>query len=276
MLEGHKLLFAAQVGARGKDEWGAMFASSMKRSAVGINKMRVQQGQTGYSPNWTHSSLLLCCMCSLPVHFQQVRASNSIAVSMYCLVLDDHNCILSPSWSAMFAKYLQVHESMIRTTALPNMPSSLAMFHPSLTHAAWAAGRCVIFISNGQRTMRTCLGEAARMAANDLSVEDFKGAKWLLLSGYCFYGVNLLQRAVELALQAGVKVALDLASFEIVQSFKPQLRKILESGKVHCCFCNEVITLLQLPPRYLLCCRHLPSVKWQRLAPHGTSYCIPA
>ncbi|KAL3140309.1 hypothetical protein ABBQ38_004574 [Trebouxia sp. C0009 RCD-2024] len=134
------------VGARGKDEWGAMFASSMKRSAVGMSKMRVKQGQTG---------------------------------------------------------------------------------------------RCVIFISNGQRTMRTCLGEAARMGADDLSVDDFKGAKWLLLSGYCCYGGNLLQRAVDLAAQAGVKVALDLASFEIVQSFKPELRKILEARQVHCCFCNE-------------------------------------
>ena len=92
--------------------------------------------------------------------------------------------------------------------------------------------------------MRTCLGEAARMTADDLSVQDFRDAKWLLLSGYCLYGQNLLQRAVELASQAGVKVALDLASFEIVQSFKPQLRKILESGKVHCCFCNEVSALL--------------------------------
>ena len=92
--------------------------------------------------------------------------------------------------------------------------------------------------------MRTCLGDAARMGANDLSIEDFRGAKWLLLSGYCFYGQILLQRAVELASEAGIKVALDLASFEVVQSFKPQLRTILESGKVHCCFCNEVRALL--------------------------------
>ncbi len=40
-----------------------------------------------------------------------------------------------------------------------------------------ATGRCVILICNGQRTMRTCLGEAARMVADDLSVQDFKGAK---------------------------------------------------------------------------------------------------
>ncbi len=88
--------------------------------------------------------------------------------------------------------------------------------------------------------MRTCLGEAARMVADDLSVQDFKGAKWLLLSGYCFYGKHLLQRAIKLAAEAKVKVALDLASFEIVQSFKQELKDVLESGRVHCCFCNEV------------------------------------
>jgi hypothetical protein len=78
------------------------------------------------------------------------------------------------------------------------------------------------------------------MVADDLLVQDFKGAKWLLLSGYCFYGKHLLQRAIELAAEAGIKVALDLASFEIVQSFKQELKGVLESGRVHCCFCNEV------------------------------------
>ena len=108
------------------------------------------------------------------------------------------------------------------------------------------AGRCVILICNGQRTMRTCLGEAARMVADDLSVQDFNGAKWLLLSGYCFYGKHLLQRAIELAAEARVKVALDLASFEIVQSFKQELKDVLEGGRVHCCFCNEVLVLVCL------------------------------
>ncbi len=42
-------LRCVQVGARGYDEWGAMFASSMKRSMVGIGKMRIQQGPTGFT-----------------------------------------------------------------------------------------------------------------------------------------------------------------------------------------------------------------------------------
>lgn len=98
----------------------------------------------------------------------------------------------------------------------------------------------MILISNGQRTMRTCLDDAARLTASDLRLEDFTGAKWLLLSGYCLYGKGLLQRAVQLAAQAAVKVALDLASFEIVQNFKQELKGVLETGHVHCCFCNEV------------------------------------
>ena len=102
------------------------------------------------------------------------------------------------------------------------------------------AGRCVILICNGQRTMRTCLGEAARMMVNDLSVQDFTGAKLLLLSGYCFYSEGLLQRAIDLATEANVKVALDLASFEVVKSFKQELKHMLQGGNIHCCFCNEV------------------------------------
>ena len=88
--------------------------------------------------------------------------------------------------------------------------------------------------------MRTCLDDAARLTADHLSVEDFRGAKWLLLSGYCLYGKGLLQQAVQLAAEANVKVALDLASFEIVQNFRQDLKDVLETGNVHCCFCNEV------------------------------------
>lgn len=36
-----------QIGARGTDEWGAMYASSLRRSSVGTQKLRVKQGETG-------------------------------------------------------------------------------------------------------------------------------------------------------------------------------------------------------------------------------------
>ncbi len=59
-----------QVGARGYDEWGAMFASSMKRSMVGIGKMRIQQGPTGFTlpMRITPSKLPLYAFCLSAPH----------------------------------------------------------------------------------------------------------------------------------------------------------------------------------------------------------------
>lgn len=45
---------------------------------------------------------------------------------------------------------------------------------------------------------------------------------------------------MDLAEEAGAQIALDLASFEIVRRFQPQLHAVLNSGKIACCFCNEV------------------------------------
>ena len=36
-----------QVGARGQDEQGAIFVSSLKRSSVDVSKLRVGKGSTG-------------------------------------------------------------------------------------------------------------------------------------------------------------------------------------------------------------------------------------
>lgn len=43
-----------------------------------------------------------------------------------------------------------------------------------------------------------------------------------------------------MSVQAGTKVALDLASFEVVRAFLPELLQLLRSGGVEVCFCNEV------------------------------------
>ena len=88
--------------------------------------------------------------------------------------------------------------------------------------------------------MRTCLGDATRLSAQELSLQDLQGAKWLLLSGYGFYGEGLLQQASQLAAEGKIKVALDLASFEVVKRFKAELLALLHSRQIHCCFCNEV------------------------------------
>eukprot|EP00803_Ostreobium_quekettii_P005356 evm.model.scf_604.4 EVM.evm.TU.scf_604.4 scf_604:38992-47721(+) len=134
------------VGARGQDEWGVMFASSLKRALVNTDKLRVEKGSTG---------------------------------------------------------------------------------------------RCAILSNNGERTMRTCLQDVALLQGSALKLDDFTGAKWVYTSGYSFYQPGLVEAMIAMAKKVGAKVALDLASFEIVRSFRSVIEGILESGAVDCCLCNE-------------------------------------
>ena len=49
-----------QVGARGADEQGAIFASSLKRSSVDVKKLRIGRGITGTRPCSFRPPLHLC------------------------------------------------------------------------------------------------------------------------------------------------------------------------------------------------------------------------
>jgi sugar/nucleoside kinase (ribokinase family) len=93
--------------------------------------------------------------------------------------------------------------------------------------------------AEGNRTMRTCFLNAVRLQAEELTRKDFQGAKWAVLNGYGFYGEDLLENAVDLCKKEGVKVSMDLASFEVVRNFRPTLMRLLESGKVDLVFANE-------------------------------------
>ena len=93
--------------------------------------------------------------------------------------------------------------------------------------------------AEGNRTMRPCFLNSVRLEAQDLTREDFRGAKWVVLNGYGFYGEDLLETAVDLCKKEGVKISMDLASFEVVRNYRPTLMRLLESGKVDLVFANE-------------------------------------
>ncbi len=55
-----------QVGARGADEQGAIFASSLKRSSVDVRKLRVGKGITGRAcPTWSSCHAFKSMMMSM-------------------------------------------------------------------------------------------------------------------------------------------------------------------------------------------------------------------
>lgn len=101
-------------------------------------------------------------------------------------------------------------------------------------------GQCACLVDvEGNRTMRPCLSDAVRLQANELSHNDFRGAKWIVLNGYGLYGEDLVERAVDLAKKEGAQVAMDLSSFEVIRNFRPRLMRLLASGKIDLCFANE-------------------------------------
>ncbi|CAI8600004.1 unnamed protein product [Vicia faba] len=99
--------------------------------------------------------------------------------------------------------------------------------------------QCVCLVDElANRTMRPCLSNAVKVQAQELTKEDFKGSKWLVLR-YAVLNLEVIQAAIDLAKQEGLLVSLDLASFEMVRNFKLPLLKLLESGNIDLCFANE-------------------------------------
>lgn len=88
---------------------------------------------------------------------------------------------------------------------------------PYLTRLPMQSGVAYTFISpGGERTFATYLGAAAMMGPETLASEMFDGYDYLYVEGYLVQNHALILRAVELAKAKGLKVCLDLASYNIV------------------------------------------------------------
>lgn len=97
-----------------------------------------------------------------------------------------------------------------------------------LTEADEASGVASTFISNdGERTFGTYLGTAAKLSASDLQADDFKGYKYFYIEGYLVQSHELIRKAIILAKEAGAKVILDLASYNVVEENRDFLLEII-------------------------------------------------
>jgi len=117
-----------------------------------------------------------------------------------------------------------------------------------LTEADEASGVASTFISkDGERTFGTYLGAAALLKAEDLKKEDFAGYDYFYIEGYLVQNYDLIRTAIQLAKNAGAKVILDMASFNIVEDSRDFLLEIIPQY-VDIVFANqqEAETLLNL------------------------------
>ena len=101
------------------------------------------------------------------------------------------------------------------------------------------SGKCISLVSpDGERTMLTHLGAAAEMHADDISPEIFEGYDCLYIEGYLVQEHSLIETAIRTAKEQGLQVAIDLASFNVVEENLEFLRGIV-AKYIDIVFANE-------------------------------------
>ncbi len=101
---------------------------------------------------------------------------------------------------------------------------------PFLQHSELPSGVALTFITpDGERTFGTYLGAAALLTPEDIDLSAFEGYDYLYIEGYLVQNHALIERCIEVAHKRGMKVCLDLASYNIVAADRDFFAKLLES-----------------------------------------------
>ncbi|HPF50778.1 MAG TPA: adenosine kinase [Draconibacterium sp.] len=100
-------------------------------------------------------------------------------------------------------------------------------------------GRVMALVSqDSERTLATYLGAAAEMTPSEFSVEMLKGYDYMYVEGYLVFNHDLIRAAVDVASKAGLKIAFDLSSYNVVEANLDFLKDILKNY-VDIIFANE-------------------------------------
>jgi len=108
-----------------------------------------------------------------------------------------------------------------------------------LYYSERATGRVMGLVSpDSERTMATYLGAAAELTPSDFSTEIFQQYQYAYIEGYLVFNHDLIQAGVEIAKAAGLKIAIDLASFNVVEANLDFLKDVIKNH-VDIVFANE-------------------------------------
>jgi sugar/nucleoside kinase (ribokinase family) len=100
-------------------------------------------------------------------------------------------------------------------------------------------GTAVALISpDSERTFATHLGAAVELVAGDIDAEQFNGYDIFYIEGYLIFNKLLVEAACMAAKAKGLKIALDLASYNVVETQLSDFKEIVEKY-VDIVFANE-------------------------------------
>ncbi len=110
---------------------------------------------------------------------------------------------------------------------------------PHLTYSKTGTGRAIALVSpDAERTFATYLGAAIELGQDDLYDELFIGYDLFHIEGYSVQDHKLIETGVKKAKQHGLRISIDMASYNIVEENLEFLRYILEEY-VDIAFANE-------------------------------------
>lgn len=100
---------------------------------------------------------------------------------------------------------------------------------PRLSVSSTPTGKVVSVVTpDAQRSMFTDLGASTEMDPAAITPELFEDTAIAMVEGYLLFNPDLMTAAVKTAKSAGARIALDLASFEVVNAAKEILPGLIE------------------------------------------------
>lgn len=110
---------------------------------------------------------------------------------------------------------------------------------PKLFKGKTESGRAIALVSpDSERTFATFLGAAIELSSEHLTDDIFDGYHYFHIEGYLVQNHDLIRKAVVLAKQKGLRVSLDLASFNVVEANIDFLKELIKTH-VDIVFANE-------------------------------------
>ena len=110
---------------------------------------------------------------------------------------------------------------------------------PLMLKSDTPSGRVQALVTaDGERTFATCLGAAAEMCADDIQPELLQGWDIFYVEGYLVANPTMLRKAIETAKAQGMTIAIDLASYNVVEESRDFLLELV-NNYVDIVFANE-------------------------------------
>lgn len=110
---------------------------------------------------------------------------------------------------------------------------------PYFVRTEGISGSCTVLISpDGERTMCTFLGPAPTLLPEEITEEMLASYQCIYIEGYLLVNADLVRTTMQKAKTLGLKVALDLSNFNIVNAFHGLLEELIPNY-VDILFSNE-------------------------------------